>query len=215
MSNQIDSIVIYLQNIQQDLVGIIIPAIIAATVSLISLVVSSLISVIQEKKKYNHEQFKYMQKAFPTLKIHLQQMRFSVNFAKKYVHSFGSSVSQALKNYHDFRMKESLYRANHQDENQEIDKFIYTMKSYIDNANGLYEFFMQEALPAMPLLHPFLKKDVYKMLRDLQYWTQFLPQLNDTSLEGTFINEELENCTLDDEEIQKYIELLDKWHQAY
>lgn len=215
MSSQMDSILTYLQNIQHDLVGIIVPAIIAATVSLISLVVSSMISIIQEKRKYNHEQFKYMQKAFPTLKIHLQQMRFSIDLAKEYTNSFGASVSKALQNYHDFKMNEGLYRASHQTEAPEIDKFIYTMENYINNANDLHKFFLQEALPAMPLLHPFLKKDVYKMLGILQYWAQFLPQVNDTSIDSSFISKELETCTLNATELQKYIELLDKWHQAY
>ncbi len=215
MGDQIDSILTYLQNIQHDLVGIIAPAIIAATVSLISLAISSIISIIQEKRKYNHEQFKYMQKAFPTLKIHLQQMRFLINLAKQYTRSFGTSVSEALQNYHDFKMNEGSYRINHQAEGQEIDKFIYTMERYIDSANDIHQFFLHEALPAMPLLHPFLKRDVCKMLGILQYWSQFLPQLKDTSIDGSFIKKELENCTLCTEKLQIYIELLDKWHQAY
>ena len=215
MSNQINDILTYLQSIQKDLVGIIIPAIITATISLISLVASSVISVIQEKRKYNHEQFKYMQKVFPTLKILLQQMRFSIDLAKEYTQSFGSDISQALQNYHNFRMNESLYRKNHPAEGQEINKFIYIMKGYIDNAKNLHEFFSNEAIPAMPLLHPFLKKDVYKMLGILQYWAQFLPQLDDTSIDGNFFNKELENCTLNSKNLQKYIDLLDKWHQAY
>lgn len=215
MGNQIDSILTYLQNIQHDLVGIIAPAIIAATVSLISLVVSSIISIIQEKREYNHKQFKYMQKAFPILKIHLQQMRFSINLAKQYTCSFGTSVSEALQNYHDFKINEGTYRINHQAEYREIDKFIDTMERYIDNADGIHQFFLHEALPAMPLLHPVLKRDVCKMLRTLQYWTHFLMQLKDTSIDGSFIKKELVNCTLCAENLQKYIELLDKWHQAY
>lgn len=215
MSIQIDGILAYLKNIQHDLVGIIIPAILVAAVSLISLVVSSIISIVQEKRKYNHEQFKYMQKAFPILKIHLQQMRFSIDLAKEYTNLFGASVSQALQNYHDFKINESLYRANHQIEGSEIDKFVYVMGGYINNADALHKFFLQETLPAMPLLHPFLIKDVYKMLGTLQYWAQFLPLLNDTSIDGSFISKELKNCTLNATELQKYIELLDKWHQAY
>lgn len=215
MNNQMDSILTYLQNIQHDLVGIIIPAIIAATVSLISLVVGSAISIIQEKRKYNHEQFKYMQKVFPTLKIHLQQMRFSIDLAKEYTKSFGTSMQQALQNYHDFKVDECAYRKHHSTEGSEIDKFIHIMESYIEIVNSLHMFFLKETLPAIPLLHPFLKKDIYKMLGALQYWAQFLPQLNDTSIDSTFINKELKNYVIDVVTLQKYIELLDKWHQAY
>lgn len=215
MDNQLEQIIVYLQGIQGDIVGIIIPAIITATVAMISLFINSFISIIQEKVKYNHEQFKYMQKFFPNLKDHLQQMRLAITLAKGYSHSFNSSLPKALQNYHAFKIDESSYRSNHPSEVQELDKFIYTIEGYVDETIKLHDFFTKAIIPAMPLLHPFLRKRILEMLKTLQYWSHFLQKLKDTSINEAFFAVELDKCNLDDEQLQKYIELLDKWYQAY
>ena len=215
MSDQINNILTYLQNIQHDLVGIIVPAVIAATVSLLSLLISSIISIVQQKEKYNHEQFKYMQRIFPFLKLHLQQMKLAIEMAQTYSTSFGDSISTALKNYRSYIADSNLYRRNHQSASQEIDKFILFMEKYIATTTELHQIFMNEALPSTPLLHPVFKKKIQKMVVELQYWSYFLPQLNDTSLDTAFLDNEVCKCTLDSNELQKYILLLDVWYQAY
>jgi len=215
MDNQLENVLTYLQNIQSDIVGIIIPAIITAAVAMISLFVNSVITIIQEKEKYNHEQFKHMQKAFPTLKNHLQQMRLAITLAKKFPLSYNSSLSQALQNYRAFNLNQSLYRSRHMSETQELDKFVHAIKGYITEAMALHQFLKNEVIPAMPLLHPLLRKKIREMLKNLQYWSYFLSKIEDTSIIEPILIEELNNCNLDDEKLQKYIKLLDKWYQAY
>lgn len=215
MESQIESILNYLQSIQGDLVGIIIPAILTAAVSLFSLFVTSIISIVQDKEKHNHEQFKCMQEIFASLKICLQNMCLSASLAKGYSLSYGGSISQALINYCDYSFDETTYRAKHQAELNEIDNFISFIKKYIEEVKNLREVLKTKSIPAAPLLHPLLKRDIYRMLETLQYWSCLLSEIQNSPLNDYFLHNELSKCKLDDFQLKNYIEILDKWYRAY
>ena len=129
MNTQLDSVLKYLQSIQGDLVGIVIPVIITAAVSLFSQFVTSAVSMLQDIIKYNHQQFKCMQEIYPSLKICLQNMRFFSEATKKSCPNlFDKGMSTSLKHYYEEIEDDQKFRSEHQDEVTEIDSFLNYMK---------------------------------------------------------------------------------------
>ena len=203
MSEELKEIITYLQSIQSDLVGIVIPAIIAAVVSLLSLAVSNITSAIRDKDKYNHAQYVYMQKVYPQLRNHLQKMELLLMAAAENEHYFGESISTALLEY--YKYKSDSNTKDTEERTKELYNFIDVIDKYIEEIKELYEFFQKSVLPAPPLMHRIIRKRSHEMLGTLLYWSSFLIQFVETPLAEDLVHNKLLSCKLDADQIRKYI----------
>ena len=71
-----------LQSIQDDLVGIVLPVIITAFISVISIFVNAVMQIILRNSNINCEQYKLMQKFYPEMKISLLELKLSMKEVK-------------------------------------------------------------------------------------------------------------------------------------
>lgn len=215
MVNQVNEIVDYLKNIQDNMVGIIVPALITAIVSLLTLGINSFIIVIQEKNKYKSIQFKEMQNIYPSLKIHLQNLRFFALDVRESQRLYKTSMSNALLEFFSFKKDEKSFRESHLKEIQEISKFVNSMENYVNEMMQLDMFFCNHSMPSPPWFHPILKHSLYKMIASLQFYTCLLSKIDQTPTELNLISKELSNFRIDAEQLEKYILIIDKWYHAY
>ena len=60
-----DNVIQYLQSIQDNLVGLVLPVLITAVVSPVTVSINSIIQLVLQNSKYNSEQYKIMQEFIP------------------------------------------------------------------------------------------------------------------------------------------------------
>ena len=103
-----DGIIQYLQGIQDNLIGIVLPVLITSLVSLITVLINAFIQIILQNSKFNDEQYKIMQEFYPKLKIYLLELRFIMQ--EIICSPICSNLKVAIDKYIDIRDDEAGYR---------------------------------------------------------------------------------------------------------
>lgn len=206
-----EEIVEYLQKIQNNLVGIVIPAIITAGVSLFTLLLNSLITILQGAKKQNSEQFAYMQKVYPEFREMLQDLWVNAHGMKQSNELYKESISEALKNYYTCIRNEKQFRQDH----ASIDTFLDWTNKYLSSVEAIGGFLHKNEMPLGPALHPIVRSNVYSMLSTIQKDVFIVKRLKDHPEELEALTDQLDACRLDEKRVKEYIELTDKWFRAY
>lgn len=206
-------------NIQTDLSVVVLPVVITALVSLITLIVNSFIKIAIENKKYNSEQCKLMQKLYPQLKYIFINIKLILNDIQK--NKLFTEMGEALKTFIDYNQDSSKYRDNNQQQIEYIDDFIYSIDLFIKQMDKLHSIFTNEFIPSIPVVHPILKHKVSKMLSNLQYFSFIVSQCISDEISCDMIIKEIENYkpqknrAFDNVMLDSYIKILDKWFLSY
>lgn len=208
-----------LQNIQENLVGIILPVAITALVSLVTVLTNTYIQIKLQNYKFNSEQYKLMQDFYPKLKDYLLQLYLSMKDIEK--NHLYSSLGNALDKYTSFNNSESKYRKHNTNEVQYIDDFAKAMGKYCEKTSDIYKYLFSCTLPRVPLGHPFLKKKTNKMICVLQYYSLLSNKYNKKETDSDFFSLEISNfeqkwkVKFNSLLVEKYLLLLDKWLMQY
>lgn len=214
-----DKIVHYLLEIQEDLVGIVIPVIITAFISLITIIVDLIFKIVVENRKYNSEQYKYMQEFYPELKTKLYELKYDLHEIENNP-MFGNR-DQAIEKYIKISDDEQEYRSEHTDERLYIDTFKKSMNSYREHIIEIETILSNHAIPSAPIMHPCLKKSINKMLFAVQCNSVLWKKSKCNEISNEVFNEELKRMNekgkicFDSKMIEKYIQCLDKWFSKY
>lgn len=208
-----DEVVQYLQNIEKNLVGLILPALITASVSLLTIAIQGVVTIVQSARKHNSEQFKQMQIIYPKLRELLQSIWIESYEIKTYENLYGGSIGNALHNYYSYLQDEDTFRSEHQ--HASIDQFISTTRRYIDCADRIKSFFGTNLIPLAPSLHFLISIKVSEMLTNLQRDVCIICRLAGNPEELNVLNSNLAQCTIDDIRLKKYINMIDKWFRSY
>lgn len=214
-----DEVIQYLQGIQDNIIGIILPVLITALVSLVTVLINAFIQIILQNSKFNDEQYKIMQEFYPKLKICLLELRFTMEEIKYSPTCL--DLKSAIEKYIEIRSNEAGYRRNHDNEIQFIDSFIAVMNDYSNKVIDINNYLLACTLPKPPIIHPILKKRIGKMLVILQYYSQLWDQYCNNKISISIFKKEIKdfksnwNVEFDCSEIDKYLYLLNKWFLKY
>lgn len=209
----------YLQNIQDNLVGIILPVLITAFISLVTVLINATVQIQLQNSKFNSEQYKIMQEFYPKLKMCLLDLKISMEKVEN--SKICSRIEDAIQKYIKIKEDEAKYRKNNENEIQFIDGFIATMNEFSTKVVDINKCFLTCTIPRTPIMHPFLKKKIVKMIAMLQYysflWDKYLTvAINDDVFKKEINNfKKIWNVKIGYKKICKYISLLDKWIIKY
>lgn len=213
-----EQIIIYLKNIQDNLIGIILPVLITAFISLVTVFVNAFIQIKLQNSSLNNEQYKLMQAFYPKIKIFMLELKLSIQEVK--CCNVCTDMNTAIDKYIEFKSDEAKYRKNYPNEIHIIDGFITAMNNYVDITVKINDYFNACTVPRVPIMHPVLKVCINKMLAVLQYYSLLWYEYQKNIDPRIFIKEikdfkenwgvEWNDCLID-----KYISLLDKWMMKY
>lgn len=214
-----NEIILYLKNIQDNLIGIILPVLITAFVSLATVLINAFIQIILQNSKFNNEQYKVMQEFYPKLKICLLELRLSMQEVKE--SPVCLDLMDAIHKYIEIRDNEVEYRNNHDNEIQFIDSFITIMNDFSIKVINMNNQILSSTIPRAPIMHPILKKKIGKMLVVLQYYSLLWDKYYTNKISVSIFKKELNdfeknwNIIFDCKEIDKYLSLLSRWFVKY
>lgn len=208
-----------LQNIQENLVGIILPVAITALVSLITVITNAYIQIKLQNYNFNSQQYQLMQDFYPKLKKYLLQLKLTMEDIES--SQLYSDFGSALDKYTSFSSNESKYRKQNANEMQYIDIFAKAIKEYCEKSSELYNYLFNCTIPKVPIGHYIFKKKTNKMLTVLQYYSLLSNMNNKNGFDNNFFKKEFGkfehkwkikfNSLL----VEKYLLLLDKWLMKY
>lgn len=206
----------YLQNIQENLVGIVLPVVITAAVSLITVLVNAILQIMLQNSKANWEQYKIMQDFYPNMKLNLLRLRVAIQEVE---HSpLCTDLKEASVKYAKYKSDEAEYRKKNDNEVQDIDVFISMMEDFSNRVREINEYLINCTLPRPPILHPILKIKVNRMLANLQYAAFFWDEYYNKTIDVTVFQMEIEKQLkkkFNSKKVKKYICLLDRWFFEY
>lgn len=214
-------IVEYLQNIQENLVGIVFPVVITAFVSLFTVLANVILQIILQNSKTNWEQYKVMQKFYPDMRVHLLKLKIYLQGVEQ--SPISNDLKEASIKYISYKSDEVKYRMENSGEVQGIDKFIAVMDDFSGKLIEINSYLISCTLPRAPAFHPILKIKVQRMLANLQYFSFLWDEYHKKEIDVTIFQMEVENQykkkfngkKLDSKKVTKYICLLDKWVSKY
>lgn len=207
-----------LKEIQSDLVGIILPVIITALASFITLIINSLLKIWLENKKNNTEQYKVMQNLYSEFKFDLLDISlFLTSIEQNNLHI---NMESSLKTYLQYKNDSTKYREEHEEQVDNIDEFIDSVELFMNAMRDLNDYLKKNNIPAVPAFHPIMKMKVNSMLAELQYLSAIISQylennISDNLLTSAITQSQLNISEFNSELILKYIKLLDKWFKKY
>lgn len=207
-----------LQDIQKDLVGAVLPVMITAIVSLVTLTVNTLVKIIIENNKYNRSQYEIMQKLYHGLKTKLMKLKVATSAIEQ--NNLYSTMKNAVFCYIDYQNDEGTYRENHKEQMEDIDEFIFAIDNYFQKLKELSDFLLDCSIPAIPIYHFIIKIRAKRMLIVLHYFSFVISQYISGEVDNITMKNELSNFAkdkkqLDGKKLQTYITLLDKWFSKY
>lgn len=136
-------IIEYLQGIQDNLIGILIPSILSVVVSIITLIVNSILQCNLSNRQYKSKQYEFMHKHYPKIKSILVYISASLQSVEN------SSLYKAkkLSDYlgYDWEERRSTLTI---EQTQQIDDFESNIKNIIGKYIDLNVFFENNNLPA-------------------------------------------------------------------
>lgn len=217
-----DALIDYLQNIQKDLVGIILPVLITAFVSLITVTINAAIQILLQNQNFNNEQYKIMQQFYHKFKLQLLDFKLVIQeINNQNNHNDSLKLIDYIDKYTQFKYDETEFRRNHDNEIQTIDQFIMVMDKYSGKIANIHNCLFTCTIPRPPIMHFILKGKVNKMLIVLQYYSLLWNEYNKNAISMSIFQNEIKNfknkwnVDLDEKQINQYILLLDKWFGKY
>lgn len=160
--NSIDSVIEYLKSIQDNLIGIMVPAVLTAIVSVITLVVNSILQYKIYDRQYKSKQYEIMRQHYPSLKsqlIDIQRCFENIECNQLYPPTF------QITKYIGYDWE--AYRQNITvEEIQFVDDFEENIKSAIKVLANLNLFFNDNNLPTS-------SKKVQYAINDFQIFCSF------------------------------------------
>lgn len=203
--------IVQLQTIQSDLVGILISVLITFITAMITLAASSVLKIRQDRKKYNNEQYPAMQQMYSRFNLVLSQIASTA----KDMQTSGllNDLPEAVIKYIDYQKDPRNYRASHQGELETIDRFSHSMEQYIKLIEEIYKLFQGTNIPTIPGFHPRVKRKIRAMLIKMHYYSMLLMQYRTRQCSSDFIRKEFTapGKALKIADFDEYLKLLGKW----
>lgn len=211
-----DHIISLLKEIQSDLVGIILPVIITAFASFITLIINSLLKIWLENKKNNTEQYKIMQGLYSEFKIDLLNIKlFLENIEQNQLYK---NIKDAIDTYVSYKNDSKEYREKHKEQIDHIDEFIDSLELFLKEIGDLSNYLKHINIPAVPVFHPIIKAKVNDMFAKIQCFSSVVFQYYNNNINDTlFVNaiDQFNLSKFNSKLLSSYIELLDKWIKKY
>lgn len=214
-----EDIVKYLQNIQDNLIGIILPVLITAVISIITLFCNAITQIVLQNSKNNNEQYKLMQAFYPKMKLLLLELKFTMQDIES--NPIFDNWEKVIGKYISYKESATNYRKSHESEIQDIDNFILLMEKHKDKVIAINKHLLEFTIPRTPVMHPFLKDKVNQMLGVLYYYSSLWKQYQDKSISLKTFQYEITNfknnwkTEIVSGKIEDYLLLLNKWFLKY
>ncbi len=211
-----EEIIRRLNDIQNDLAGIIIPVLITSIVSIISVIATIISKITSENKTINIEQFKTMQKTYYTLRSKMYELKINISKCSK--NSLYKDFDSAIIKYANIISDESKYRNEHSSEIKYIADFKDSTKSIIEKIIDINDYLSSEELPYITFYHPILKHKRKKVIGIFHFYSLYLnkyikQELKAESIKVTLEGEHKEKLTED--VVEDCIDFIDKWYFIY
>jgi len=192
----IDSIINSLNEIQENLSNILIPAIISAIISVITLIVNVGVQIWITKKQYKNNQYEIMREIYPKLKSKLNDIIcFYEILEANALYTRDFSINSYLKfDWQGYRQNISI------EETQHIDEYELIVKKIIFGYTDLYKFFEEQNLPIS-------SKKVQKSLNKFQRFCAFIFHSNTISKQYSNNYHKIE--------LEHLVDLLDEFYNKY
>ena len=214
-----EGIINHLQEIQSDLIGIIIPILVTAIVSIITTIISSISKIILNVKKINNEQYIIMQKIYPELRMNFIDIDIKLANLKK--NNLHTNILSSINKYDQYRKNEQKYRKNHENEILDIDNFKKLMDDYILSLTKLSTYLSKTTLPNSPVYHPILKNKINKMMNFYYYYSLLLSRYFKNEINGELLKTNLDNIIkffckkFNNDAFFENLIILDQWITKY
>lgn len=214
-----DNVIQYLQSIQDNLVGLVLPVLITAVVSLVTVSINSIIQLVLQNSKYNSEQYKIMQEFYPTMKGNLLELKLAIQ--EVVAIPMYSDFKTAIDKYIECKNNDIQYRIDHTDEVQYIDRFNSLMNTLSIKLDSINSHLSTCKIPRVPIMHLFLKNSIKKMLASIQYYSLLWSKFYHNTISKDMFKKELHDfkrnwdIEIGIEQTEKYLLLLDKWLMKY
>lgn len=214
-----EDIVKYLQNIQNNLIGIILPVLITAVISIITLFCNTITQIVLQNSKNNNEQYKLMQAFYPKMKLLLLELKFIMQDIER--NSIFINWEIVVDKYISYKENEVKYRILHPNEIQDIDNLILLMDNFTNKVIAINEHLLEFAIPRTPVMHPFFQKKVNQMLGVLYYYSSLWKQYQSESISLDTFQYEITNfknnwkTEIVSGKIEDYLLLLNTWFIKY
>lgn len=207
-----------LQNIQSDLVGIVLPVVITAIVTLLTVIVNAAAKIVTDNNKYKSEQYKIMQDFYPEYKLNLLKIKIAAQELEK--NQLYVNLESAISKYVEMKKDEALYRSIHAEESQYIDAFKTSMERYLNAVTGMNTCMQNIKIPNISCFHSLKKRKILRMLSDMQYYSMLWERYSVGDVEPEVFLLEINSfgisaIKMSEEKIREYIDLSDKWIRLY
>lgn len=224
----LNALINQLKNIQNDLIGILVPVVITSVVTLLSLLINTIVKIIIVNKKYNMSQFEIMKNVYPKLKMILINIKvILLHIENIKLKASDKSNFKPISDYIEFKNNEGNYRNEHQEQIEYIDNLFNCVEKLFVQFFNLNKFFEETTLPNFPNFHPILKYKTSKMIGFLIYISSIIFQYVNEMIANEIIEKEsdkfevkekikkVENSGINSKLFDEYIEILDKWFSKY
>lgn len=212
-----DDIINYLQNIQNNLIGLVLPVLITAFVSLVTLLVNTIMQITLQNSKFNSEQYTLMQVFYPKFKTHLLELKLIIQEMES--SSMCSDLTTSIAKYIDIKKDEPEYRKRHSNELPNIDSFNTLMEALFTKLISMNDYLKTAKIPRPPIMHPLLGIKINKLLAVIQYYSFLFSGYRNRTINEDIFQQELENynkkAKMDYKKLKSYLSILDKWVLKY
>lgn len=209
----------YLQKIQDNLIGILLPVLITAFVSLVTVLINAVMQIIIQNSKINNEEYKFMQVFYPKIKLLLLEIKLTMQEIES--NSIYTDMQTTIRKFINYTKDEVKYRKEHENEIQDIDRFITSINNYSIKIIELNNCLLNNTIPRIPIMHPILKKRINKMIAVLRYYSLLWNQYQTHSISVDIFQKEMDDfkknwsVEFTNVKIDIYLSLLDKWLLIY
>lgn len=214
-----DEVINYLKDIQENLVGIIVPVLITAIVTLITLIINTATKLWMENRKYNNEQFEKMKKFYPTLRTELIKVDFQ--YTKLKTNNLHTDIISSVIKYAEYKNNGAKYRKNHENEISNIDDFINTMERYLLSVKNVFLCLNNVTYPSTPIFHPVLKHKVRRILYIYGYFSLVVSKYLDNDIYNDLLISELKSLRkktgmkFNEKVLEDAGKVIDKWFFSF
>ena len=193
----VDSILKSLNEIQDNLVGILIPSVITAIISVLTLIVDVIVKFWTTRRQYKSKQYEIMREHYPQLKSKLSDI---VCYYDTLEENKLRTATFTITHYLKFDWE--AYRQNIAAEDVPfVDEFQNTIAKIIEAYIDLYKFFSEKNLPNS-------SKKVQKSINKLQF---FCTVINNSKNNGC----KAATCDYNKENLIELIDILDKHYNKF
>ena len=206
-----------LQNIQGDLVGLLMPVMITAVVSLISISVTFILKVAKLKGTADYKRYLTMSKFYPPIKSILFELMMVTREIEDC--KVQGNLYEKISKYVEYNENPINYRKNHEEEY--IDLLIQSVNKYKEIMVDLNNSLTKNRIPKPPVMHPFLKKKVIRLIGTLMVYSTLWKQYDTQKADPDMFQNQIEKwgkqkySGMDYKAIERYATLMDTWLLKY